>query len=134
MTTLRLDNIGIVVDDVAATTAFFTDLGLEVVGETTVEGPWVDRVASVGHVALAVDDVDAAVAVARSYGATLLGDVVQYEDSTGSASCAALRASSSRSLKSSAERRCRSCRRNATARLVTVHRGEPSRPLGHDDR
>ena len=39
----RLDNILIVVDDLEAAKAFFTELGLEVEGETTVEGPWVDR-------------------------------------------------------------------------------------------
>src|SRR5262245_14644103 len=40
----RMDNVGIVFDDLAAAIAFFVELGLEVEGETTVEGPWVDRV------------------------------------------------------------------------------------------
>jgi len=39
----RMDNIGIVVDDLEAATAFFVELGLELDGEMTVEGPWVDR-------------------------------------------------------------------------------------------
>ncbi|MBF6612191.1 MAG: VOC family protein [Chloroflexi bacterium] len=39
----RLDNILIVVDDLEAVKAFFLELGLELVGETTVEGPSVDR-------------------------------------------------------------------------------------------
>ena len=39
----RMDNIGIVVDDLDATIAFFTELGLELEGKTTVEGPWVDH-------------------------------------------------------------------------------------------
>ena len=39
----RMDNVGIVVDDLKAATAFFVDLGLELEGETTVEGQWVDR-------------------------------------------------------------------------------------------
>ncbi|MBF6132263.1 VOC family protein [Nocardia otitidiscaviarum] len=39
----RLDNIAIVVDDLAAATAFFTALGLELEGEATVEGSSVDR-------------------------------------------------------------------------------------------
>jgi catechol 2,3-dioxygenase-like lactoylglutathione lyase family enzyme len=41
---LRMDNVGIVVDDMKAAVAFFAELGLEVVGEATVEGPWVDQV------------------------------------------------------------------------------------------
>ncbi len=40
----RMDNVGIVVDDLAAAIAFFVDLGLELEGEATVEGPLVDRV------------------------------------------------------------------------------------------
>jgi len=44
MTIQRIDNIGIVVDDLKAATAFFVELGLELEGETTVEGQWVDRV------------------------------------------------------------------------------------------
>jgi catechol 2,3-dioxygenase-like lactoylglutathione lyase family enzyme len=44
MTLLRMDNVGIVVDDLKAATAFFVELGLELEGETTVEGRWVDRI------------------------------------------------------------------------------------------
>ena len=40
----RIDNIGIVVEDLQATVAFFEELGLELEGETSVEGQWVDRV------------------------------------------------------------------------------------------
>ena len=36
----RMDNVGIVVDDLEATIAFFTELGLELEGEMMVEGPW----------------------------------------------------------------------------------------------
>jgi len=39
----RMDNVGIVVDDLASAIAFFVDLGLELEGEATVEGPLVDR-------------------------------------------------------------------------------------------
>lgn len=39
----RMDNIAIVVDDLAAAKAFFTELGLELEGEATVEGSAVDR-------------------------------------------------------------------------------------------
>ncbi|WP_206786545.1 VOC family protein [Amycolatopsis sp. MtRt-6] len=42
MTIQRLDNIGIVVEDLAAVIAFFVGLGLELEGEATVEGPPVD--------------------------------------------------------------------------------------------
>ena len=41
--TVRMDNVGIVVDDLATAIAFFVDLGLELEGEATVEGPSVDR-------------------------------------------------------------------------------------------
>jgi catechol 2,3-dioxygenase-like lactoylglutathione lyase family enzyme len=45
MTVLRLEHIGIVVDDLAAATAFFVaGLGLEVEGEASVEGGLVDRI------------------------------------------------------------------------------------------
>ena len=44
MTIQRMDNVGIVVDDLKAATAFFVELGLELEGETTVEGRWVDRI------------------------------------------------------------------------------------------
>src|SRR3979411_807723 len=44
MTVQRLEHIGIVVDDLAAATAFFTALGLEVEGEASVEGSLVDRI------------------------------------------------------------------------------------------
>jgi catechol 2,3-dioxygenase-like lactoylglutathione lyase family enzyme len=44
MTIQRMDNVGIVVDDLKAATAFFVELGLELEGEATVEGQWVDRV------------------------------------------------------------------------------------------
>ncbi len=44
MTIQRMDHVGIVVDDLAAATAFFVELGLELQGEGPVEGGWVDRV------------------------------------------------------------------------------------------
>src|SRR3954466_8449649 len=44
MTIRRMDNVLIVVDDLGAAKAFFAELGMELEGETTVEGPWVDRV------------------------------------------------------------------------------------------
>jgi catechol 2,3-dioxygenase-like lactoylglutathione lyase family enzyme len=44
MTVQRLEHIGIVVEDLAAATAFFVALGLELDGETSVEGDLVDRI------------------------------------------------------------------------------------------
>jgi catechol 2,3-dioxygenase-like lactoylglutathione lyase family enzyme len=44
MTIQRMDHVGIVVDDLAAATAFFVELGLELQGGQSVEGGWVDRV------------------------------------------------------------------------------------------
>ncbi|MCT9819574.1 VOC family protein [Microbacterium sp. W1N] len=40
--TIRLDNVGIAVRDLDATIAFFTDLGLTVIGRDTVSGEWTD--------------------------------------------------------------------------------------------
>jgi catechol 2,3-dioxygenase-like lactoylglutathione lyase family enzyme len=39
-----MDHVGVVVEDLAAATAFFVELGLELHGEGSVEGDWVDRV------------------------------------------------------------------------------------------
>ena len=44
MTIQRMENVGIVVDDLAAATAFFVELGLKLQGEWSVEGGWVDRI------------------------------------------------------------------------------------------
>lgn len=43
MAPTRIDNVGIVVDDLDAAVAFFEELGLEVEGRATVEGDSVDR-------------------------------------------------------------------------------------------
>ncbi len=39
----RMDNVLIVVEDLEAVTAFFLELGMELDGQTTVEGAWVDQ-------------------------------------------------------------------------------------------
>ena len=44
VTIQRMDHVSVVVDDLAAAIAFFTELGMEVEGEAQVSGPWVDRV------------------------------------------------------------------------------------------
>jgi catechol 2,3-dioxygenase-like lactoylglutathione lyase family enzyme len=46
----RMDNVLIVVDDLEAVKAFFLELGLELEGETTVEGPDVGRLIGLGDV------------------------------------------------------------------------------------
>jgi catechol 2,3-dioxygenase-like lactoylglutathione lyase family enzyme len=43
MTIQRMDNVLIVVEDLEAAKAFFAELGMELEGETQVEGPWVDQ-------------------------------------------------------------------------------------------
>ena len=47
---VRMDNVLIVVEDMDAAKAFFTELGMELEGETTVEGPWVGSVIGLGDV------------------------------------------------------------------------------------
>jgi catechol 2,3-dioxygenase-like lactoylglutathione lyase family enzyme len=44
MAVRRMDNVGIVVDDLPATIAFFRELGLELEGQATIEGEWAGRV------------------------------------------------------------------------------------------
>ncbi|HEV2004967.1 MAG TPA: VOC family protein, partial [Candidatus Limnocylindrales bacterium] len=44
MTILRMDHVGIVVEDLAAATAFFVELGLKLQGQGAVDGGWVDRI------------------------------------------------------------------------------------------
>jgi catechol 2,3-dioxygenase-like lactoylglutathione lyase family enzyme len=125
MTVLRMDNIGIVVDDLDAAVAFFEEIGLELEGKGTVEGPWVDGTIGLfgarcdiamlrmpdGHgrvelskfqsppvastaptnlpvntlgylrVMFAVDDVrDLVARLQQRHGATLVGEIVNYED------------------------------------------------------
>ena len=43
MTIQRMDNVAIVVDDLDAAVAFFTELGLEPEGSGQIEGVWADR-------------------------------------------------------------------------------------------
>src|SRR5262245_3045718 len=59
MTIQRLDNVLIVVDDLEAAKAFFVELGMELEGEATNEGPWVGRV-------VGLDDVRSDLAMMRT--------------------------------------------------------------------
>jgi catechol 2,3-dioxygenase-like lactoylglutathione lyase family enzyme len=54
-----MDNILIVVDDLEAAKAFFAELGMELEGQTTVEGSWADRI-------VGLDGVRADIAMMRT--------------------------------------------------------------------
>lgn len=53
---IRIDNVAIAVRDLEATVAFFTDLGLTVLGRDTVQGEWADTAVGLdgNHVKLAL--------------------------------------------------------------------------------
>jgi catechol 2,3-dioxygenase-like lactoylglutathione lyase family enzyme len=55
----RMDSVLIVVDDLEAAKAFFAELGMELEGEATNEGPWVDSV-------VGLNDVRADIAMMRT--------------------------------------------------------------------
>ena len=59
MTLMRMDNVLLVVEDLEAAIAFFTELGMELEGRTVVEGPWVDRT-------IGIDDARSEIAVMRT--------------------------------------------------------------------
>jgi catechol 2,3-dioxygenase-like lactoylglutathione lyase family enzyme len=59
MTIHRMDHAGVVVEDLAAAIAFFVELGLELEGQTSVEGEWVDQL-------VGLDGVRADIAVMRT--------------------------------------------------------------------
>jgi catechol 2,3-dioxygenase-like lactoylglutathione lyase family enzyme len=54
-----MEHVGIVVDDLGAAIEFFVELGLELQGEGSVEGGWVDRV-------IGLDDVRAEIAMLQT--------------------------------------------------------------------
>ncbi|WP_426337626.1 VOC family protein [Pseudoduganella sp. R-31] len=123
MTVKRMDNVGIVVEDLDAAIAFFAELGLELDGRAPVQGDWADGVTGLhgmrveiamlrtpdGHsrlelsrflapavvadhraapvnalgylrVMFAVDDIDDTLERLGRLGATVVGEVVQYEN------------------------------------------------------
>ncbi|QYN32714.1 VOC family protein [Pseudonocardia sp. DSM 110487] len=55
----RMDNVLIVVEDLDATISFFVELGMELEGRGSVEGPWVERI-------IGIDDVREEVAMLRT--------------------------------------------------------------------
>ena len=119
----QMHHVGIVVDDLAAATAFFEALGFEREGDAHIEGDWADRIIGLEsvrssmvmlqtpdghhrlevssfatpahrgddrdapantrglrHIAFVVDDLDAALERVQAHGATLVGEIVRYED------------------------------------------------------
>ncbi|HET9864833.1 MAG TPA: VOC family protein [Steroidobacteraceae bacterium] len=123
MTVIRMDNVGIVVEDLDVAIDFFTELGLTLEGRMRVEGEWAGRVTGVrdqrveiamlrtpdGHsrlelsrfdapaiasdhrdapvnslgylrVMFAVDDLDDTLARLGKRGATVVDEVVDYEN------------------------------------------------------
>jgi catechol 2,3-dioxygenase-like lactoylglutathione lyase family enzyme len=120
---IRMDNMGIVVENLDETISFFTELGLKLEGRATIEGEWAGRVTGLGNqnveiammvtpdghsrlelsrflsppviadhrtapvnalgylrVMFAVKDIDDTLARLGAHGATLVGEVVRYED------------------------------------------------------
>lgn len=123
MTVKRMDNVGIVVEDLDAAIAFFTELGLDLEGRAPVEGDWADGVTGLhgmrveiammrtpdGHsrielsrfvaprvvadhrsapvnalgylrVMFTVEDIDDTLMRLEKSGASLVGEVAQYEN------------------------------------------------------
>jgi catechol 2,3-dioxygenase-like lactoylglutathione lyase family enzyme len=123
MSVKRMDNVGIVVDDLDAAIRFFTELGLTLEGRMPIEGEWAGRVTGLrgqrvevamlctpdGHsrlelsrftapavvsdhrtapvnslgylrVMFAVDDLDDTLARLSKLGATVVDEIVDYED------------------------------------------------------
>jgi len=46
---IRMDNVGIVVESLDETVAFFAELGLKLEGRATIEGEWAGRVTGLGN-------------------------------------------------------------------------------------
>ncbi|MDR6902846.1 VOC family protein [Rhizobium miluonense] len=48
MAVKRMDNVGIVVEDLSGAIDFFDELGLELEGQATIEGEWAGRITGLG--------------------------------------------------------------------------------------
>src|SRR6185503_2809445 len=106
---IRMDNVGIVVESLDETIAFFAELGLKLEGRATIEGEWAGRVTGLGNqhleiarfitppivadhrnapvnalgylrVMFTVDDIDETLVRLQKVGAQLVGEVVKYEE------------------------------------------------------
>lgn len=123
MAVKRMDNVGIVVEDLDAAIEFFRELGLEFEGRAMIEGEWAGKVTGLGdqqveiammstpdghsrlelsrflrpsviadhrtapvnalgylRVMFAVDDINDTVERLQKRGATLVGEIVNYEN------------------------------------------------------
>lgn len=54
MTIKRMDNVGIVVENIDAAIHFFTELGLELVGRAPIEGDWADGVTGLRNMSVEI--------------------------------------------------------------------------------
>ncbi|MEE1815878.1 VOC family protein [Streptomyces sp. SP18ES09] len=71
MTIQRMDNVGIVVGDLDAAVAFFTELGMELEGRAPIEGSWAGRV-------VGLDGMRCEIAMMRIPGAPGRLELAQY--------------------------------------------------------
>ena len=67
----RMDNVGIVVEDLDATIAFFTELGMELEGRAQIEGRWAEKV-------VGIDDMRCEIAMMRIPGASGRLELAMY--------------------------------------------------------
>jgi catechol 2,3-dioxygenase-like lactoylglutathione lyase family enzyme len=58
MTVMRMDNVGIVVEDLDAAVEFFVELGLVLEGRMPIEGEWAGRASTPRPSRFAVEDID----------------------------------------------------------------------------
>ncbi|MFI2711324.1 VOC family protein [Micromonospora sp. NPDC018662] len=75
MTIQRMDNVGIVVDDLDAAVAFFTALGMELEGRMPIEGSWAGKV-------VGLDDMRSEIAMMRIPDAPGRLELVTYHSPT----------------------------------------------------
>ena len=68
---IKLENVGIAVRDLEATIAFFTDLGLSVLGRDTVRGEWTDT-------AVGLDGNHANIAMLRTPDGAGVLELIEY--------------------------------------------------------
>ncbi|MBN9391732.1 MAG: VOC family protein [Chloroflexi bacterium] len=76
---LKLDHIGVVVNDMAAAKAFFLDFGLELLGESEMEGKWLDKL-------VGLEGVRSGIAVFRAPNGDANLELIKYyspEDENG---------------------------------------------------